>query len=80
MAGRKSFRVGRDFLPFGRPSPGETIGTRVALVAPCMELEAALRSEVAKLWAAMEVVAPRIARPRAGWLFRFAAFLRGLSI
>ena len=45
-----------------------------------MELDAVLRNEVAKLWAAMDIVAPGIAAPRSGWLRRVAAFLRGLAV
>ncbi len=45
-----------------------------------MELDAVLRSEVAKLWATMDVVAPRIAAPRIGWFPRIAAFLRGCAV
>ena len=41
-----------------------------------MELDAVLRSEVAKLWAAMDVALPA----RRGWLARVAAFLRGLAV
>jgi len=41
-----------------------------------MELEAALRNEVAKLWMAMDVAVPA----RRGWLLRVAEFLRGLVV
>ena len=41
-----------------------------------MELEAVLKNEVAKLWTAMDVAVPA----RRGWLFRVAAFLRGLVV
>ena len=41
-----------------------------------MELEAALRSEVAKVRAALDVAVPA----RGGWLLRVAAFLRGLVV
>jgi hypothetical protein len=44
-----------------------------------MDLDAVLRSEVAKVWAAMDVVAPRIASPRS-WFVRLAAFLRGVAL
>ncbi|HEX7897399.1 MAG TPA: hypothetical protein VF950_06545 [Planctomycetota bacterium] len=42
-----------------------------------MELEAALRSEVAKLWEAMGVA---VVPARRAWLARVAAFLRGLVV
>ena len=41
-----------------------------------MELEAVLKSEVAKVWAAMDLAVPA----RRGWLLRVAAFLRGLVV
>ena len=68
--------MGSKFRPCAELPAGKTIGTGIAFVAPRMELDAALRSEVAKLWEAMDVALPA----RRGWLVRVAAFLRGMVV